>query len=264
MMHLSQEELIGQVYGEGAGIAARHLAGCAECSAACAALERDLAELRAGLKEAGLQEMAPPERDEAYGNRVWESIAHSLPAFGSKRRSWPGWGVLRGLAYAAVCGILAGGAFFAGRMWERRRPPAAAAAVNHSAPHAPQPIVVVVLGDHLDRSERLLVELKHADPGSSTMVSPLRDEARTLLAANRVCRKNAAEVDDPDLSTALDHLDRLLNELANQPGGLNARTIARLQDEMKSDSLLFEVRVLRSRLPGRQSGSGGRSKGGTI
>jgi hypothetical protein len=41
-------------------------------------------------------------------------------------------------------------------------------------------VVVVVLSDHLDRSERLLVELKHADAENTALASPLRDEARSL------------------------------------------------------------------------------------
>ena len=79
------------------------------------------------------------------------------------------------------------------------------------------------MSDHLERSERLLVELKHADAGSEEMVTPLRDEARSLLAANRVCRQKAEKDDDPALATALDHLDHLLAELANQPGRIEHR-----------------------------------------
>jgi len=96
---------------------------------------------------------------------------------------------------------------------------------------------------------------------SAEMVSPLRDEAKSLLAANRVCLKSATQGDDPELKTALDNLNRLLDELANQPEGLNSAAIARLQSEMNSDGLLFEVRVLRSRIPEGQSlgstGAGG-------
>jgi hypothetical protein len=166
------------------------------------------------------------------------------------------------LGYAAACVLLIIGAFFADRIWEQRRP--RVEAVKPIAPAAKQQVVLVVLSDHLDRSERLLVELKHADANSAEVVSPLRDEARSLLAANRVCRQDASRIDDPALATALEHLDRLLAELANQPGGLNAATITRLQDEMKSDSLLFEVRVLRSRIPDRQPAGRIHSNGGTI
>jgi hypothetical protein len=249
MMHLSQEELVGQAYGEGALGAEQHLAHCPQCAESYAEVRNDLAELKP---------IAAPERDEFYGEQTWASIAGSLSAYEAKRR-WLSPRLMWGLSYAALCAVLVAGAFYAGRVWEHsRRQPVTAAA---SQPQPRQPIVVVVLSDHLDRSERLLVELKHVDGHNQEMLPPLRDEARTLLAANRVCRKNAESAGDPALEKALDHLDHLLSELANQPGGLNAAAVARLQDEMNSDGLLFEVRVLRSRVHGQQQGS--HSNGGT-
>jgi hypothetical protein len=169
----------------------------------------------------------------------------------------------RGLAYAAACGLLTVTAFFAGRRWEQQRHPGITA-VKQTTPEVKQRVVVVVLSDHLDRSERLLVELKHTDADSVEMASPLGDQARSLLAANRVCRQEAEKSGDRALATALDRLDRLLGEMANQPGGLNPAAIARLQKEMASESLLFEVRVLRSRIPDRQPEHNTRSNGGTI
>jgi hypothetical protein len=166
-----------------------------------------------------------------------------------------------GLSYAAACGLLVSSAFIAGTLWEKNQTSSATAA--RPAPPAPKErVVLVVLGDHLDRSERLLVELKHADVDSADMVSPLREEAKSLLAANRVCLKSATQGDDPELKTALGDLNRLLDELANQPEGLNSAAIARLQSEMNSDGLLFEVRVLRSRIPeGQAAGMTGEGGG---
>jgi hypothetical protein len=171
--------------------------------------------------------------------------------------------LIRGLSLAAACALLVACAFYAGRVWEQKKQPPVAN-VQPKNPQTKQPIVVVVLDDHLDRSERFLVELKHADMDSAAMVSPMRDEARSLLAANRVARKDAAQADNPDLTTALDHLDRLLANAANEPGGLNAATIAKLQDEMNTDGVLFEVRVLRSRIAHRSGTGNIPSKGGTI
>lgn len=90
----------------------------------------------------------------------------------------------------------------------------------------------------------------------------MRDEARSLLAANRKCREEAEKTGDPDLTKALDRLEQLLTQLANQPGGLNAAAISKLQDEMNAEGLLFEVRVLRSRLPDRQASARTHLKGG--
>lgn len=256
MNHLNEEDLVAMVYGEGANAAMEHVRTCAACSGAYAALRGDLAHV--GRVE-------PPPRDEAYGERVWQAIAGSLPAYRPPARRWLGlsgpW--LRGLSYAAACAALLAVAFYAGRVWEQgaAKKPAVTAAI--AKPQTRQPIVVVVLGDHLDRSERLLVELKHADPDSPELATPLRDEARSLLAANRICRREASGEDDPALATALDHLDRLLEQMVNQPGGLNGAAIARLQSEMSTNELLFEVRVLRARIPERPAGGANR-KGATI
>jgi hypothetical protein len=257
MIHLTEDEMIDQAYGEGAGDAKQHLEACQKCAAAFAALRADLADVEA---------VEAPVRDAGYGEAVWRAIGGALPAYERRRQSSWQLSVLRGLSYASVCALVAAGAFYAGQKWERsqQKAPPVIANSTQSQPPVKQPVIVVVLSDHLDRSERLLVELKHVDADSAELISPLRDEARSLLAANRVCRHNASQDDDPALTTALDRLDHVLNELANQPGGLNAATITRLQDEMNADGLLFEVRVLRSRIPDRQMAGNAARNGGTI
>ena len=261
MMHLTDEQMMEQIYGESENTAAveRHLAACRECAQNFAELRRDLA---------ALDRVEAPHRDAHYGERVWAAIAPALSEYArSKQRWWSsGWlknPWLKGLTYAAACALLVSAAFYAGRLWERK-PQTPVAHVEPKPAPPRQPIVVVVLDDHLDRSERFLVELKHADLDSTATDSPMRDEARTLLAANRICRKNAAQSDDPELNTALDHLDSLLAEAANAPGGLNAENISKLQDEMNSEAVLFEVRVLRSRIAHRKGTGDDPAKGGTI
>jgi hypothetical protein len=261
MKHLTEEELIECFYNKNkaANPASRHLEQCVACAEAYAALESDLALITPA---------EPPARDAAYGERVWRSIAPCLPVYEVRKRSWLRGGAWRVLSYASACALLIACAFIAGRVWEHKqlRTTAGDNLTTIPQPAAPpqQRLVVVVLSDHLDRSERLLVELKHADAGSEELISPLRDEARSLLAANRVCRQNAEKDDDPALTAALARLDHLLAELANQQGGLNAAALARLQEEMNSGSLLFEVRVLRSRIPNQQPAANNRPKGGTI
>ena len=270
MMHATEEEMIAEVYGESDNPAAveQHLASCPECAQAFAALKRDLGDV---------SRLEAPARDARYGERVWAAIAPSLPAYAKQERRWGtgGWSAnpwanswlksvgLKGLSYAAACALLVCCAFYAGRIWEQQKQPPIAK-VEPKPPQTRQPIVVVVLDDHLDRSERFLVQLKHADMDSAQMASPLRDEARSLLVANRVCRKNLAKTSDPELATALDHLDSLLAETANEPGGLNAMSIAKLQDEMNADGLLFEVRVLRTRITNHPGAGDNPAKGGTI
>jgi hypothetical protein len=260
MNHLSEEELVEHYFADPGSkafrIAQRHVDACGECAAGSARLADDLN---------AVQGMDIEELNAEYGESVWSRVRAALPP-GPEREArvraftWTrGWGL--GLGYAAACAVLVLTAFQIGRIWEHREH-----AKNHVA-KVPGPVqrqvVVVVLGDHLDRTERLLVELKHADAGDAEVVKPLREEARSLLAANRVFKEDADKSDDTALRKALDHLDHLLKDVANEPGGLNAASIARLQDEMKADGLLFEVRVLRSRTPHRETAIRVPAKGGT-
>jgi hypothetical protein len=260
MKHISDEELVAQVYGEGDTAAVqRHLDDCAECSHAYNALKSDLAEMKFA---------EPPARDALDGKKMWQSISGSLPVYERRRGNWLRAREWRGWSYVAASALLVACAFFGGRIWERKQPQSTASVSSPktqppTAPvQQPERVVVVILSDHLDRTERLLVELKHADGENSDMVSPLSDEARSLLAANRICRENAQK-DDKALTSALDRLDHLLAELANQPGGLDSATVSRLQNEMNRDGLLFEIRVLRARSPAQAAAANG-TKGGKI
>jgi hypothetical protein len=265
MNHLSEEELVDYYYGEDAAESraetGRHLEACTQCAQAFRDLESDLKEIKAGGESPAFVFSEPPAGDASYGRRVWAALASSLEPYPVRKRAVLRLSLWQGLAYAAACAVLVTCAFYAGRQWEHRQSPVVAHVVPR--PAVKQPVVIVVLGDHLDRSERLLVELKHTDADNEQMAVPLRDEARTLLAANRICRQNAKNSDDPALTKALDRLDHLLAELASQKDDLDPATIERLQKEMNQGNLLFEVRVLRTRIPDRQA-SAGRSQGGTI
>jgi hypothetical protein len=259
MNHLTEEELVERYYGAADNAADAHLQECAQCAAALAVLEIDLSALRP---------VQVPERDENYAEQMWARVEAALPGralSGARLRRFRLWrGLGRGLAYAAGCATLLAGGFFVGRVWEHRHPAQAMTRGTQSPVIAPQPkVVVVVLGDHLDRSERLLVELKHANADSDTVdLAPLPAEARSLLAANRVFRDEAEDEGDPGLTKALDNLDRLLTEIADRPGGLDAAEASRIRDEMNAEGLLFEVRVLRSKNPHRMKSVRVVAKGG--
>lgn len=273
MKHSSPEGLVEMYYSEAAPGeiegAKQHVEECADCAAAYRSLESD-------LKVLGILE--PPERDESYGKQMWHRVAAELPAAAGfpaaverthavlrpariwRSRMWIG------LSYATGCAVLAAAAFYVGTVWEHQQHLKQEAAreehLKGTAAEKPR-VVVVVLGEHLDRSERLLVELKHADADNQELVKPLRDEARELLAANHVFREDADKSGDPALSQALDKLDTLLKEMANEPGGLNGASLERLQHEMTNEGLLFEVRVLRSKNPHRQTAVRVVGNGGT-
>jgi len=237
MKHLNEAELIEHYYEESADTAERerHLKACPACAKSYAELRRDLD---------AVKPLAPPARGEGYGDQVWQSLRASLPVYEKPRRRtlsqfW------QPLAWATACAMLVAVAFYAGRQWQRKQTPAVAVAVD---PHARQRVVIVVLGDHLDRSERLLVALNHAGANDAWEATPLRSEARELLATNRLVRQSAIETGDLGAEASLDRLERLLVELANEPDGQSEADLNRLRQEMNTDGLLFDIRVLRSRV----------------
>jgi hypothetical protein len=266
MKHLSEKEIVEHYFSDAGSrasrVASRHLDECAECAAERARVADDMS---------AMQGMDFIELRADYGESVWSRVSAALPERVIEKspvrrltwgRGWRlGWGW--GLGYVAASAVLVLGAFQIGRVWEQRQHSVATAAKAPTPAPMERRVVVVVLGDHLDRSERLLVELKHADGEDVDVVKPLREEALNLLAANREFQEDADKGDDTALKEALDHLDHLLTDVANDPGGLNAASIARLQRQMKADGLLFEVRVLRSRSPHRDATIQIAAKGGT-
>jgi hypothetical protein len=236
MKHLNEAELLDHYYDESTSAAdcERHLKSCAACAKHFADLRRDLD---------GVKPIVPPVRGEDYAEQVWQSIRSSLPVYEK-----PGWArYWQPLAWASACALLLAVAFVAGRQWERKQTPSVAVAAD---PQARQRLVVVVLGDHLDRSERLLVELNHAGSNDVSAI-PLRGEARELLANNRLVRQSAIRAGDLKVEASLDRLERLLVELANQPDEPNEQDLNRLRQEMNTDGLLFDIRILRSRVGSR-------------
>jgi hypothetical protein len=242
LKHLSEEELIEHYYEEDARgtDAERHLKACAACSGSYAELRRVLD---------GVKPLTPPARGDDYGRQVWESIRGTLPVYETPGRVWSFTRFWKPLSLIAACALLIAGAFIAGRQWQRKQTPTVAVTAD---PQARQRVVVVVLGDHLDRSERLLVELNHADARDAADTASLRSEARDLLATNRLVRQSAKQAGDTELDASLDRLERLLIELANQPGGMTEADLNHLRQEMNTDGLLFDIRVLRSRVIGQQ------------
>jgi hypothetical protein len=150
---------------------------------------------------------------------------------------------------ACACLLAIAAAFIAGSLWRGSRTPPTEAA---NPAQAKERVVLLILDDHLDRSERLLVELSHAggeknEPDDSLQDNSLQTEARQLLPDNRLYRQAVSGKNDPMMAAALDHLERVLLEVSNSPDKLSSADIARIEKEMNTDSLLFQVRVLRAR-----------------
>jgi hypothetical protein len=239
MTHLTEETLVELQFGDVVApeAALAHLAECAECRA-----HRDeIAETLAAANTLGV-----PERGEDYGDEVWARLEPRLPRrFGHRAvRRFP---AFVGLAAALVA------AFFLGRHTSTPVTPVA------TAPAAPAPgavrerILLVAVGDHLDRSQMVLIELANATaaPGGVD-VSAERAAASDLVGEGRLFRQAAAHSEEPGVTDVLDELERVLIEVARGPERLSGDALSKLQKRIESQGLLFKVRVVGARVRARE------------
>jgi anti-sigma-K factor RskA len=151
MKHLGEEEQLDIYYEEGSQEAKAHLKACRECSTAYAQFKQTLDSIKPE---------AIPQKGPEYGDFVWQALRPQLIPYQQKTEKWQGWTWWKTATAAAACLALLTAAFIGGRYWEHRRTTTPEVAGN---PQPQQRLVVVVLTDHLDRTERLLVQLNHAD-----------------------------------------------------------------------------------------------------
>ncbi|HXN25129.1 MAG TPA: hypothetical protein VOA41_20535 [Candidatus Dormibacteraeota bacterium] len=243
--HLNEEQMIAYRFGEEkdrSGMQA-HLADCPECSAQFAALERVLSLL---------DTPSVPQRDEHYGQRVWRQIAPRLPQ--RRASTWQFWSARafpHSWAIAGAMAVLVIAAYVAGRLTPPHR--------GHSTPGPKQVrerILIVAVGDHLDRSEMVLVELSNAVPnpsnGQSVDISSEQRRAEDLLDDNRLYRQTALESGDATLASVLEELERVLLDVAHSPDRPTPAQFKKIRQRIESQGILFKVRVTGSEMRQRE------------
>lgn len=233
MSHLDEGRLILLYYGEAPAADREHAQACAACGAACQALSRDL--------DAVAAEDAPP-RGPGFEADLWARLAPRLrreAASGRPRRpqAW---------TFAALAASLAV-AFVLGRASAPRTALPSPAAAD---PGARERIVVVAVGDHLERSAVFLVELANADPATPAGTALQGESAQALLTENRLVRQSAALTGDTGATDVLEELERVLAEVAHAAASGNEADLATVRQRIEKRGLLFKVRVLGARARG--------------
>jgi len=224
MKHLTEEELTAAYYGDESPAAHGHLGGCPECRAALARIEKLLNELR---------DYPAPERGESWEAEVWARLAPQLPAR-KPRRQW-----LIGWFLAPAMASLLAVAFIAGMLVDRTRVAAGISA------KARERVLLISMGDHLDRSGMVLAELVNAGPGI-TDFDDERARARDLIEENRLLRQTALRTGDLQHAALLDELERVLLDIAHTPADASAEDLETLQRRIESEGLLFKIRIISS------------------
>lgn len=233
MTHVSEEELILHYYGETVDPAAveQHLTGCDACRAAFGSLQRIL----------NVMETLPvPERSANYGTQVWERLSAHVPVRRRLRLFATAW---RWAAAGAALATLLIGAFLAGRFYPWQPREAVRLAAN---PQNRERILKMAVGDYLDRSQMVLIELANAGPDAASDISAEQQRAANLVGENRLYRQTAMATGDAMVASVLDELERVLLEIAHSPSQLSTEQLNELQQRLRTDGILFRIRVLGS------------------
>ena len=244
MKHMTEEELIAYregVTAERAGMA-RHLSVCEECRAELERIEAVLA---------ALDTLPVPHPGDDYGQCVWQQIAPRLPE--KPAEWWQSWFEPKRLgALAAVAAMLVI-AFLAGRITKQDRP---GADVVANKAQIRERVLVVAVGEHLGRSEMMLVELSNAAPINPAQkqvnISAEQRRAEDLLDENRLYRQTALQEGDTALASVLDELERVLLDVTHSPEEVTPAQLEKIRQRIESQGILFKVRVVGRELEERQ------------
>jgi len=245
MQHLTEEDLVLLHYHDAETPAAsEHLRSCDACRAQYDTLKRVLA----------LVSEAPvPERGPEYAEAVWNRLRWRLDR--KKRRTWQ--------SLAAIAAVLAI-AFVTGQWWEARQhrstttqpagirsTVATPVAQTQAAPN--DRLLILVVGDHLESSERVLTELANADPKKRLDLDGQQKRAQDLVVSNRLYRQSANDRGDTRMSAILSDLEPVLVELANAPSTLTPEQVRAIQRRIDAQGLLFKVRLISAQTSGGES-----------
>ena len=239
--HLSEDRLVLHLLGDGDPSEDEHLASCDVCRAE----QQDLRETLALVDGAPI-----PARDETYGAEVWRRIAPRIeaagrPVWAAARREPVGWhawwqGLMqpRGWAMAAAMSALLLVGFLAGRYWPVPSQPIPGAAKER--------ILLVAVGDHLERAQMMLVELLNSDDVADT-----QQRAEQLVSDNRLYRQASAGAGDAATAALLDELERVLLDIAHRPS-LTHDELEQVRRSIESKGILFRVKVIGSQVRERE------------
>jgi hypothetical protein len=245
MTHCTEDDLILHYYGEAGdrGVVEQHLGVCARCSAEYRALEQML-EL--------VSTTAVPDRDAGYAAHVWQRLRGHLES--EDAPWWKPWIQWRTVWLAAAAAAVMIAAFVAGRMWPypQSRALPASTTVASEALASDERVRLAALGDHLERSERVLLDLVNAD-GDKVDLSAQQTWAAELVDSNRLYRDAAVRAGDGLVAGVLDDLERNLLDIVHGPSTATPAELETVRSRVDAAALLFKVRVLADDLQEREA-----------
>ncbi len=228
----------------------RHLETCPDCRRAMRTLQSTLG---------AVDGHSIPEPVPGYEATVCARVQRRLDDEQAPASRWPSWFAPRRLVLTGAIALLVVAAFVAGRYSSAPRPVPTRAS---TAPAAPQPagtaaevrerVLLVAVGDHLERSQMVLVELMNSPTGATVDISGAQEWARDLVPANRLIRQTANRNGENVMAAVLDDLERLLVEIANSPSRIPAAELQQIRERIEAQGIVFKIRVLDSEVRERE------------
>ena len=192
------------------------------------------------LTLSALDRLEAPEPRPGLEARMWARLAPSLarpPRRFALPTGWLGWAALTtAVLVVALVGFLAGRGL--------HEPPderTVAETLKALPPAARDRVLQAALADHLDSSQRLLLEVANGAPS----LDEERAWAETLLSANRLYRRAAERAGQRRVAAVLAELEPIFTQLADAPETFDLR---RSKERIKDGDLLFKVRITRNNL----------------
>ena len=249
--HLNEGQLLDYRYGDLADAAAlvgEHLHECEKCRASYESLRSVLAMVEA------LPVAEPGPHFEA---RVWNKITPKLARPGFDWSTLTAWMSPKRLVAIGAVAVLIVAAFLAGRISRTPQvimPVALQVADNTNSPgQVRERILLVAVGDHLDRAQSVLMEISNAEAsglGSTRNqevdISDQQERAQEMLVSNRLYRQTAEHSGDNAVASVLDELEPVLLEIAHSPSKVSSSQLEELQRGIESRGLMLKIRVLDS------------------
>lgn len=242
MKHLSEEQLVLFHYREMGGAedrsaAEEHLASCGECRQVYEELQQIFAAVEA---------LPVPERGEGYGREVWARLQPQLEE--QPQAGWAAWTVWlqppRWVLAATMVAVLVVG-ILVGRFTSPEQN-------GRSPEQVRERILLVAVGDHLDSSQMVLVELVNASGNGTVDITSERRWAEDLIADNRLYRLTASKAGETAVAGLLEELERVLLEVAHSPDVISSGEFQRIRSRIEEQGILFKIRVLGSKVRERE------------
>src|SRR5206468_11884464 len=111
---------------------------------------------------------------------------------------------------------------------------------------------LAAIGDHLERSERVLLDLMNAQ-GDRVDLSDQQVWSAELIDSNRLYRDAATQAGDLTIANVLDDLERSLLDVVHGPSTVTPAQLDDVRTRMDAAALLFKVRILADELHEREA-----------